>query len=197
MKLIFADILKELKASGYNVKARLMNAMYYNVPQSRQRIIFIGVRKDLKIEPSHPKPESKPIPLKECILDLKNNNEENRKLSPLVQEIAKYQPQKWSSDKTIYKQIKGNLAGSISLKWGMWNKVSNTLMKSEISLTGVVHPDRKRYLNCSEYKRIASFPDDFKFIDRDSCIQRIGNAVPPNLMKAIAIHIKENILTKT
>lgn len=49
MKLIFKDILTELKASGYNVKVRLMNAMYYNVPQSRQRLIFIGVRNDLGI----------------------------------------------------------------------------------------------------------------------------------------------------
>ncbi len=36
MKLIFAEILRELKASGYHVSARLMNAMYYGVPQSRQ-----------------------------------------------------------------------------------------------------------------------------------------------------------------
>ena len=55
MKLIFADILRELKASGYKVSARLMNAMYFNVPQSRERMIFIGVREDLAVEPSHPK----------------------------------------------------------------------------------------------------------------------------------------------
>ena len=47
MKLIFADIMRELKASGYHVSARLMNAMYYGVRQSRQRMIFVGVREDL------------------------------------------------------------------------------------------------------------------------------------------------------
>ena len=47
MKLIFAEIMRELKASGYHVSARLMNAMYFGVPQSRQRMIFIGVREDL------------------------------------------------------------------------------------------------------------------------------------------------------
>ena len=46
MKLMFAEILKELKASGYAVKARLLNAMYFGVPQSRERMIFIGVRND-------------------------------------------------------------------------------------------------------------------------------------------------------
>jgi DNA (cytosine-5)-methyltransferase 1 len=47
MKLIFADILRELKASGYVVSARLLNAMWFGVPQSRERMIFIGVREDL------------------------------------------------------------------------------------------------------------------------------------------------------
>ena len=47
MKLIFVEILRELKASGYKVSARLMNAMYFGVPQSRERMIFIGIREDL------------------------------------------------------------------------------------------------------------------------------------------------------
>jgi len=48
------EILKELKASGYHVSARLMNAMYYGVPQSRQRMIFVGVREDLWISIQNP-----------------------------------------------------------------------------------------------------------------------------------------------
>jgi DNA (cytosine-5)-methyltransferase 1 len=47
MKIIFAEIMREMKASGYTVSARLMNAMYFGVPQSRERMIFIGVREDL------------------------------------------------------------------------------------------------------------------------------------------------------
>ena len=47
MKLIFAEIMRELKDSGYAVSARLMNAMYFGVPQSRERMIFIGIRDDL------------------------------------------------------------------------------------------------------------------------------------------------------
>lgn len=67
MKLVFADIMRELKASGYNVKCRLMNAMYFQVPQSRQRLIWIGVRKDSDRKPSHAKPQSKPILLTQII----------------------------------------------------------------------------------------------------------------------------------
>ncbi len=46
MKLIFADIMRELKASGYEVKCWLLNAKYFYVPQSRERLFFIGVRSD-------------------------------------------------------------------------------------------------------------------------------------------------------
>lgn len=46
MKLIFAEIMRELKASGYQVRCKLLNAMYFHVPQSRQRLIWIGVRND-------------------------------------------------------------------------------------------------------------------------------------------------------
>jgi DNA (cytosine-5)-methyltransferase 1 len=67
MKLVFVDILKELKASGYQVSARLLNAMYFHVPQSRQRMIFIGVRDDLGIKPSHPGAEARPVTVGEAI----------------------------------------------------------------------------------------------------------------------------------
>lgn len=58
MKHIFAIVMRELKASGYQVKCQLMNAMYFGVPQSRERVIFIGVRDDLSLQPSHPHAEA-------------------------------------------------------------------------------------------------------------------------------------------
>jgi len=67
MKIVFVEILKELKASGYKVSARLLNAMYFGVPQSRQRMIFVGVRDDLGVEPSHPVAETPPRKLPICV----------------------------------------------------------------------------------------------------------------------------------
>ena len=40
MKGRFIEIMRELKSTGYNVKAKLMNAQRYEVPQSRERMIF-------------------------------------------------------------------------------------------------------------------------------------------------------------
>lgn len=67
MKLIFVEILKELKAQGYKVSARLLNAMYFGVPQSRERMIFIGVRNDLGIEPSHPRAQTPKIAINKVL----------------------------------------------------------------------------------------------------------------------------------
>ena len=55
-KGFFIDILRELKASGYRVEARLLDAQWLGVPQTRQRIIFVGVREDLGLGPVFPAP---------------------------------------------------------------------------------------------------------------------------------------------
>jgi DNA (cytosine-5)-methyltransferase 1 len=52
----FLEILAALKACGYKVSARLLDAQWLGVPQARQRLIFVGVRDDLGIEPAHPSP---------------------------------------------------------------------------------------------------------------------------------------------
>lgn len=54
----FLEILAALKACGYRVEARLLDAQWLGVPQMRQRLIFVGVRDDLGIAPAHPAPLS-------------------------------------------------------------------------------------------------------------------------------------------
>lgn len=52
----FLDILKALKACGYKVEAKLLDAQWLGVPQMRQRLIFMGVRQDLSGKPAFPQP---------------------------------------------------------------------------------------------------------------------------------------------
>lgn len=54
----FLEILKALKDCGYTVEAKLLDAQWLGVPQMRQRVIFMGVRKDLNVKPAYPKPLS-------------------------------------------------------------------------------------------------------------------------------------------
>jgi len=70
----FNEILKTLKDTGYNVKVKLMNAMWYEVPQSRERLIFIGVRNDLNIEPSYPEAGKKITTIKNILPDVEKHH---------------------------------------------------------------------------------------------------------------------------
>lgn len=168
MKLIFVEILRELKASGYKVKARLMNAKWYGVPQSRERMIFIGVREDLGIEPSYPKPQGRAITVREA-LGLKSGYIKN----------AMFQ----------------NRAANMG--WRSIDCPSPTLRKTfppEILIPG----EDIRFLTLDESKKLASFPAEYTFTGKESiAYSRIGNAVMPRFMQAIAEHIKMNILEAT
>mgnify|MGYP001576057810 CR=1 FL=1 len=190
MKVIFAEILRELKASGYQVKARLMNAMYYGVPQSRQRMIFIGVRDDLRIEPSHPKPQTKPTTLREALADCPI--EDAPRLSPKLALIITKIPV-WGDGGDV-----GDGKAYFSTKRLAWDMPSRTICKGNVgSRACYVHPDGKRAITGAEIKRIATFPDDFQFIrGYKMLVERIGNSVPPLFMKAIAEHIRDNILIR-
>ena len=55
MKGRFLEVLTRLN-KGYEVTSAMLDASYYGVPQARRRIIFIGVRRDLGIRPSFPRP---------------------------------------------------------------------------------------------------------------------------------------------
>src|SRR5690606_10607254 len=52
----FREIMRALKRCGYKVEARLLDAQWLGVPQSRRRLIFVGVRDDLPASPAFPDP---------------------------------------------------------------------------------------------------------------------------------------------
>lgn len=52
----FKWIMQELRSKGYRVEAKLLDASWLGVPQARQRLIFIGVRDDLGLDPVFPTP---------------------------------------------------------------------------------------------------------------------------------------------
>lgn len=55
MKGVFNHIISELEKTRYRIKWKSLNSIYYGVPQSRQRVIIMGVRNDLNKELIFPK----------------------------------------------------------------------------------------------------------------------------------------------
>jgi DNA (cytosine-5)-methyltransferase 1 len=194
MKLVFVEILKELKASGYKVSARLLNAMYFHVPQSRQRLIFIGVRDDLGIDPSHPKAEAQPMGAKVISSSsIDGINGEFLTLNGKTSELIKMLKPGQRLEQ-LYEQVHGKgKKAYFAFSRTHPDKPARTIAKDS---AGLFHYLEDRTLTVGEYKRIASFPDNFQFIGTFSvALQRIGNSVPPLFMEAIARHIRENIIS--
>lgn len=52
----FKDIFRRMRAHGYRVEARLLDAQWLGVPQMRRRVIIVGVREDLSLDPAWPAP---------------------------------------------------------------------------------------------------------------------------------------------
>lgn len=189
MKLVFAEILRELKASGYKVSARLMNAMYFNVPQSRERLIFVGVREDVGREPSHPKAESAAVTVRDAFTGI----------APIT--IEPLTPQR---QREVASVPQGRSLGDVTGGRGYstvrlaLNSPSPTIPKrgSARAFGPLIHPTEHRGLSIEEAKRLASFSDEYAMAGRyDDQWERIGNSVPPLFMRAIALHIRRHILT--
>ena len=169
MRLIFADILRELKSCGYRVSVRLLNAMYFGVPQSRQRLIFIGVREDLETEPSHPRALTRPIGMRRAI-ELRDERGLRRGWGAVPDGVKN-------------KQF-NNRYRSLDLPCVTLEKT-----RPPIILSGSV----ERELTLEECARIGSFPPPFSWGPR--AYQRIGNSVPPLFMRAIAEHVSGQLLS--
>lgn len=178
MKLMFAEILKELKSAGYKVSARLLNAMHYGVPQSRERMIFIGVREDLSVDPSHPAGISRVTTAREAIGDETPSDIDN--LSPLYRRY-------WEGAK--HGEPMGKSFADMKLHP---DRPVPTIRRGGKQ----AHWSEPRWLALNEFAKCSSFPSSFKWTDKHNALQRIGNCVPPKLMYAVSKHIYENILTK-
>jgi len=192
MKLIFAEILRELKVSGYRVSVRLLNAMYFGVPQSRQRLIFVGVREDLGIEPSHPKAETKIMAWGKAVIGCaitKPPDLQDNRFTRL-----------WSSVPVggALDDVLGKGRNQNNMVKPNPHKPFPTVPKSQTNRGAacIVHYAEHRMISLPEIRRVMGYPDGFGFMgDYFQSWERIGNSVPPLMMRSIARHIRRVILT--
>lgn len=196
------SILDEI---GYNVMPiRVLKAINYKVPQKRERLILVGVRKDINLEYHYPNPYSKVYNLSDALKkgELFETNvpeSEGTKYPESKRNILDLVPPKgYWRDLPIELQ-KEYMGGSFYLgggKTGMarrigWDEPSLTLTCSPAQKqTERCHPDETRPFTVREYARIQTFPDDWKFSGSISQqYKQIGNAVPCNLGKEIGFSI--------
>lgn len=192
---ILNKIVETLSDIGYNVRYQVLDASNYECPQQRERLILIGVRKDLLINPSFPKPINKLITTKDAIEDLMECGTDLVNHSVRDEQIVKYFPPHCTNEDVIRIAKANNLkVFEQNFRRDRWNEPYYTIRQHH---TRPYHPIKNRLMSIDEAKRLQTFPDDFKLIHSPTQNwERIGRAVPPNLMKHIAKNIEIEILNK-
>jgi len=194
------NIIDEL---GYKlIEPRVLKAVFYQVPQKRERLLLVGIRKDLaeSVEFSWPSPYKRIMSVKDALKkgDLYPTNvpKSNGQKYPIRKmEILSMVPQGgyWRDlpDDIQREYMKKSyfLSGG---KTGMarrlsWEEPSLTLTCSPAQKqTERCHPKETRPLTVREYARIQTFPDDWIFSGPlTSQYKQIGNDVPVNLAYAV------------
>ena len=166
-KGFFKLVMEALSECSYKVGVRELNAAQLGVPQVRKRLIFIGVRDDLGVEPQFPQPFEYYHTVREVL------------------------PHIW--------QVKN---GGKPHNWSHANKPSPTICQSDHNTSinaykssgGFITTDEgeKRRLTIDEVRVLCSFPPDFFLSGKyHHQWERMGRAVPPLMMRAIASKQRE------
>ncbi len=191
---------------GYELSAEMVNAADYNVPQDRKRLIFVGIRKDLRFQYEFQKPDFPKITLQDAIYDLKdsvlaalpyNKTNGNQCLLP----NHEYMIGDFSSIFMSRNRVRNWNEQSFTIQAGGRHapihpqapKMQFIEQNVRIFVPGQEHLYRR--LSVRECARIQTFPDDFIFYYNSvpAGYKMIGNAVPINLAKFLAGTIRTQI----
>ena len=193
--------------AGYDVNLKMINANDFEVPEDRDRVFFIGFRKDLDIHDyEYPMPcEHKPT-LRESIWDLKDSA------------IPALEKNKTNGDKCAFPNHEYFIGAYSPIflsrnRVRSWDEPAFTVQASgrqcqlhpqapkmiKVGKNKQIFVPGKEYLyrrmTVRECARIQTFPDDYVFLytDVNMGYKMIGNAVPVNLAYHVAMSIRRTL----
>lgn len=207
-RVAFSTILSGFSALGYEVNYKLVNAADYGVPQDRERVIVVGIRKDLNRIFEFPSPQTERLTLRHAIGGMPRP-----KANPSL------------SNALLGLKIPNHefLVGSYSSIYMSRNRVRSWDQQSFTIQAGArhapLHPSAPkmekvrddvfrfirgkeslyRRLSVRECARIQTFPDNHQFV-YDRVIdgyKMVGNAVPVELARCLAIQIRDCLESRT
>lgn len=193
--------------AGYDVNLKMLNACDYEVPEDRDRIFYIGFRKDLGIKDfKYPEPVKKKVTLRDAIWDLQDSaipalehnhtNGKDCKVPNHEYYVSGFSSIFMSRNRVRSWDEQGftvQASGRQCQLHPQAPKMQKVDANKQIFAPGSEHLYRR--MTVREVARVQTFPDDFKFIyhDVNDGYKMIGNAVPVNLAYYIAKQIRKTL----
>jgi DNA (cytosine-5)-methyltransferase 1 len=216
-----SEFLQRMKSAGYSVTTNVLNAKDFGVPQSRERVFFIGVKQGLRpIQFEDFEPYKKTaISLREAIVHLgragtqHNPNKTNAKITLALKPVLRkspyagmlfngqgrpLNPDAWSS--TLPASMGGNRTPIIDEEHLYDNSPSWVEEYHEQIMAGKIEPNfkeapkRLRRLTIHEATILQTFPLDYIFSGSSSKVfSQIGNAVPCKLAEVVMTVVRKSV----
>jgi site-specific DNA-cytosine methylase len=169
---MFIETLNDFKACGYRVKAALIDPVVLGAPQTRERMIFIGVRNDLKMDPVFPTLKKRtPVRVTDVLPHI-------RLIKTKVRNMLTYVPATRPSPTIVASDF--DTGENASFSCGGW-------CEDDLG--------RRRKYNLSELRRLMCFPDDFKLSGTPrQQWERLGRSHLPLQVYHLTKAVRTNIL---
>lgn len=200
-------ILNTLDEVGYVVPdPKIINAMYFGVPQHRERIFIVGFRKDLGIKKEDfIYPEQKEVT--KHFIDVREENPVPAKyylsdtyLQTLIAHKARHESK---GNGFGYEIIKDDGIANAIVVGGMGRERNLVIDKRQTDLTpttnikGSINTQGVRKMTPREWARLQGYPDNFKIVVADaSAYKQFGNSVAVPAIQATAEKIVNLIISK-
>lgn len=243
-KPVTERIFEAFDEVGYEIrkpevlKKAVYTASEFGVPQKRNRVIIIGVKRSSKVsleeiynEIDVQKSKIKPKNVKDAIGHLPKFKPLNKQIKvngknishELINDIyVKFHDARFHNERDVevfrnwlknemnkssthnkisfYNDLMGKESNHAKYRNLEWDKPSPTVV-AHLYKDGLmfIHPDvdQARSITVKEAALLQSFPDDFEFVGSQGfAFKMIGNAVPPEMAKNIAIAISQKLKAK-
>ena len=204
----FLDSFRHAGEYGYDVQLRMLNAKDYQVPEDRDRVFYIGFRRDLNIQDfEFPAPITPRLTLRDAIWDLRDTaipalERNHTNGNACIVDNHEYYVSGFSPIYMSRNRVRG------------WDEQGFTVQASgrqcqlhpQAPMMELVEPNHRRFVPGAEHlyrrmtvrevARVQTFPDNFHFIyeDLNNGYKMIGNAVPVNLAFHVATQIRQTLI---
>lgn len=199
----FQIILNDMKSSGYHLSVNMFKAEEYGIPQSRHRVIIVGIRDDLPFEFHVPDPAQYShcdISARTALSGIPDNapNNEVRKLNEdVVRRLSLIQPGEniWQAEERLGSDFPSELVIHTKTKISqIYRKLDPDKPAYTVTAAGgggtYMYHWTDRELTNRERARLQTFPDNYEFVGKYSSVRKqIGMAVPCKLSEIVVTAI--------